>query len=172
MPVNAWMKIDNGETQGLISAGVQDLESVGGQRVEGHDDEILVWAYGSELDVPRDPASGQPTGKRVHKPVEITKTFDKSSPLLHQALSTGEKIGLVTIGFYRISAEGREEQYFTVKLEDALIVKIIGFMPNFQDPTKAHLQQMEKVFFTYRKITWEHVASGTEAEDDWRAPVA
>ena len=29
---------------------------------------------------PRDPASGLPTGKRMHKPIVITTTIDKSSP--------------------------------------------------------------------------------------------
>jgi type VI secretion system (T6SS) effector Hcp len=29
---------------------------------------------------PRDPASGLPTGKRMHKPFVITKEIDKSSP--------------------------------------------------------------------------------------------
>jgi Type VI secretion system effector, Hcp len=31
---------------------------------------------------PRDPASGLPTGKRMHKPITITKELDKSSPML------------------------------------------------------------------------------------------
>ena len=35
---------------------------------------------------PRDPASGLPTGKRMHKPITITKEIDKSSPLLSTKL--------------------------------------------------------------------------------------
>ncbi|MBL7976348.1 MAG: type VI secretion system tube protein Hcp [Candidatus Kapabacteria bacterium] len=31
---------------------------------------------------PRDPASGQATGKRQHSPIVLTKELDKSSPLL------------------------------------------------------------------------------------------
>ena len=33
---------------------------------------------------PRDPASGLPTGKRMHKPFVITKELDKATPLLYQ----------------------------------------------------------------------------------------
>lgn len=32
---------------------------------------------------PRDPASGLPTGKRMHKPFVITKELDKATPLLY-----------------------------------------------------------------------------------------
>ncbi|WP_252724590.1 type VI secretion system tube protein Hcp, partial [Acinetobacter baumannii] len=38
--------------------------------------------FNHEVIIPRDPQSGQPTGQRVHKPVVITKVFDKASPLL------------------------------------------------------------------------------------------
>lgn len=34
---------------------------------------------------PRDAASGLPTGKRMHKPLTITKELDKSSPMLYNA---------------------------------------------------------------------------------------
>ncbi|KEA24206.1 hypothetical protein BH79_29030 [Pseudomonas aeruginosa C0324C] len=47
--------------------------------------------------IPRDPQSGQPTGQRVHKPVVITKVFDKASPLLLAALTSGERLTKVEI---------------------------------------------------------------------------
>jgi len=37
---------------------------------------------------PKDPASGLPTGKRMHKPMLITKELDKSSPKLITNLGT------------------------------------------------------------------------------------
>ncbi len=36
----------------------------------------------SSIQSPRDPASGQATGKRQHSPIVLTKELDKSSPLL------------------------------------------------------------------------------------------
>ena len=37
---------------------------------------------------PRDPASGLPTGKRMHKPMPITKELDKSSPTIDESVSS------------------------------------------------------------------------------------
>ena len=65
----------------------------------------------------------------------ITKIFDKSSPLLYQALVTGERLN-VTIEWYRTSTEGTHEHYFSMALEDAVIVEITSYMPNAQDPTR------------------------------------
>lgn len=39
---------------------------------------------GNRLEIARDPASGLPTGKRMHKPFVITKELDKSSVILFQ----------------------------------------------------------------------------------------
>ncbi|WP_458024188.1 type VI secretion system tube protein TssD, partial [Pseudomonas aeruginosa] len=72
----------------------------------------------------RDPQSGQPTGQRVHKPVVITKVFDKASPLLLAALTSGERLTKVEIQWYRTSAAGTQEHYYTTVLEDAIIVDI------------------------------------------------
>ncbi|MEH6549310.1 MAG: type VI secretion system tube protein Hcp [Pseudomonadales bacterium] len=45
----------------------------------------------------RDAASGLPTGKRQHKPVTITKSIDKASPMLARALSSGAALTNVKI---------------------------------------------------------------------------
>lgn len=166
MPVPAYMKIE-GVTQGNITEGANSEESVGNIYQEEHADEILVQAFKHDISIPRDPQSGQPTGTRVHHPMVITKIFDKSSPLLYQALVTGERLN-VTIEWYRTSTEGTHEHYFSMALEDAVIVEITSYMPNAQDPDKAHFTHLEDVAFTYRKITWTHQVAGTEGSDDWR----
>ena len=170
MPTPAFMKIE-GSTQGLITAGAFTLESVGNVFVEGHEDEFIVQAFNHEVTIPRDPQSGQPTGQRVHQPMTITKVFDKSSPLLYQALTTGENLTTCELSWYRTSPTGSQEKYFTMKLEDAIIVNIRAMMPNCQDPGQAHFTHLEEISFAYRKISWDHVAGGTAASDDWRAPV-
>jgi type VI secretion system secreted protein Hcp len=145
------------------------MESVGNIYQEGHEDEILVEAFKHEVYTPTDSQSGQPTGPRVHKPLIITKVFDKASPLLYKALASGEKLPKVEVKWFRTSAEGRQEHYFTTKLEDAIITNITARMPNCQDPGQAHFTHLEDVSFTYRKIIWTHEVAGTEGEDDWRA---
>lgn len=170
MPTPAYMSIE-GTTQGNITAGCFTEDSVGNIYVEGHEDEVLVEAFRHELIIPRDPQSGQPTGQRVHQPVTITKVYDKSSPLLYQALCSGERMTKVKIKWYRTSPAGKQEHYFTHVLEDAVIVDINATMPNCQDPGQSHFTHLEEVSMTYRKITWEHVVAGTSGSDDWRSPI-
>ncbi len=170
MPTPAYLSIE-GTSQGSISAGCNTPDSVGNIYQEAHEDEILVEAYGHEITVPTDVQSGQTSGQRMHKPMVITKVFDKSSPLLAQALASGEKMTKCELIFYRTSMDGVQEQYYKIILEDAVITNIRAYMPNCQDPGMAHFTHLEDVAFTYRMITWEHIVAGTSASDDWRAPV-
>ena len=170
MPTPAYLSIE-GATQGNITEGAFTEDSVGNVYQEGHENEILVEAFSHTVTVPTDPQSGQPTGQRVHKPLTITKVFDKSSPMLYTALSTGERLPTCEIKWYRTSSQGTQQHYFTIKLEDAIITNITARMPNCQDPSQAHFTHLEDVSFSYRKITWTHEIGSTSGEDDWRAPV-
>ncbi len=167
MPTPAYMTIE-GELQGLITSGTFTEESVGNIYQEGHEDQILVEAFNHNITLPRDPQSGQPSGQRVHGPVQITKVFDKSSPLLYSALTSGERMSKCKIDWFRTSVTGTQEHYFSIELEDAIIVDIRANMPNCQDPAQAHFTHLEEISFTYRKITWTHEVSGTSGHDDWR----
>ena len=167
MATPAYMSV-TGEKQGLITAGAFTADSVGNIYQEGHEDQVMVQAFSHQVIIPRDPQSGQPTGQRVHKALCITKVFDKSSPLLLSALTSGEKMSEVTIEWYRTSASGTQELYYTTKLEDAIIVEIKDYMHNCQDPANSHFTHLEDVHFTYRKITWTHEVCGTTGSDDWR----
>lgn len=170
MPTPAYLAIE-GSTQGNITQGALTADSVGNIWQEAHQDEILVEAFSHTVMVPTDPQSGQPTGQRVHRPLTITKVYDKSSPLLYQALTSGERLTKVEIKWYRTTMEGQQEHYFSHELEDAVIVDITARMPNCQDPGQAHFTHLEDVTMTYRKITWTHQVAGTSGSDDWRAPL-
>ena len=100
MATPAYMSI-TGTKQGLITAGAFTEDSVGNTYQEGHEDQVMVQGFNHEVIIPRDPQSGQPTGQRVHKPVVITKVFDKASPLLLAALTSGERLTKVEIQWYR-----------------------------------------------------------------------
>jgi type VI secretion system secreted protein Hcp len=171
MPTPAYMTIE-GANQGAITQGNFTEESVGNIWQEAHKDEILVEGFQHKLLIPRDPQSGQPTGQRVHQPLVITKVYDRCSPLLYNALTSGERLTKVRLKWYRTSATGQQEHYFTHELEDAVIVDITAHMPNCQDPGQAHFTHLEEVSFTYRKITWTHEVCSTTGTDDWRAPIS
>lgn len=166
MPIPAYMTIE-GEKQGDISAGALSEESVGTLSQEDHEDEIMIEAMSHDIYLPRDRHSGQPSGQAVHNPLKITKIFDKSSPLLYNALVSGESL-TVEITWYRTSAEGTQEEYFTHTLEDARVVNINAVMPNCLDPAMESFTHMEEVSFSYKGITWAHEA-GTEGSTTWGA---
>jgi type VI secretion system secreted protein Hcp len=96
--------------------------------------------------------------------------MDKCSPLLYRALTSGERLPKVEMKFYRTSAQGTMEHYFTMTLEDAIITDITAYMPNCQDPGQAHFTHLEDVQFTYRKLTKTHEVASTSESDDWRRP--
>ncbi len=169
MPTPAYMTIE-GRTQGNITQNAFTEDSVGNIWQEGHENEVLVQAFKHNVMIPRDPRSGQPTGQRVHQPMTVTKIFDKASPLLYNALCSGEVLPKVEIKWYRTAASGAQEHYFNILMEDAIIVDIQGYMPNCRDPANAAFTHLEDVSFSYRKITWDHDVAGTSGSDDWRAP--
>ena len=103
MATPAYMSV-TGEKQGLITAGAFTADSVGNTYQEGHEDQVMVQAFSHDVIIPRDPQSGQPTGQRVHKPVVITKVYDKASPLLQAALTSGERMSEIVIQWFRTSA--------------------------------------------------------------------
>jgi len=138
-----------GENQGRIEGSCD---------IEGREGSIIVYAMEHEISVPTD-SSGLPTGKRIHHPLTITKEIDKSSPKLHQALVTGERLDHVVIKFYRIDPTGVQEHYYTIRLEDGKIISI--------EPWDSQGKKFENVSFIYQRIIWTWEPEGIEAEDSW-----
>jgi type VI secretion system secreted protein Hcp len=160
MPVPAHMTLE-GENQGKIE---------GSCTIQGREGTILVQAFDHQVYIPRDRQTGASTGNRVHNPMTIVKSYDKSSPKLYQALASGEKMKTVEVKWYRIDPKGKQEHYFTTALEDATLVSIKPTMPNCLSPTSEPFMHMEEVSFTYRKAKWKWEPDGIESEDDWQAP--
>ena len=149
MSTPAFMYLE-GSTQGNITAGTFTEASVGNIYVEGHENEMMCQAAAHHLSIPRDPQSGQPTGQRVHDTFSITKVVDKCSPLLYQALTTGERLTKCRFKMYRTSVSGTQEHFFTIELQDAIIVDMHFELPHCQDASKALYTAMELVSFSYR----------------------
>lgn len=170
MPTPAYISI-HGQTQGHITKGAFTGDSVGNVYEEGHEDEILAQEVDHLISTPTDPQSGQPSGQRVHKPLIFTSALSKASPMLYQALATCEMLPTVEVKLFRTSTDGKQEHFFTTKLEDATVVEIHTVLPHAQDSDNANYTQLIKTSLAYRKVSWSHVVAGTEASDDWRKPV-
>lgn len=164
MALNAYLKI-KGEKTGEIKGSVTQ---------KGRENTIMVVAYAHEMYSPRDAASGLPTGKRMHKPLTITKEIDKSSPLIYNALVNNERLTEFELRFWRPSPKGTgaEQQFFTIKLTNANVSQVYEYMLDNKIAENMKFPPMEMVSFTYQKITWTYEDGGITAEDDWEAPVA
>ena len=158
IPANMWVI---GQNQGPIE---------GSTTQQGREGSIIVNALTHSIDVPTDPQTGKPSGNRMHSPFKIHKAFDKSSPKLYLALTTAERLSGVKIKFYQYAPTGLQVHYFTIELQDAVIVAISPFLPETLVPENEGYSHMETVSFTYTKIKWIHEIEGTESEDEWSAP--
>jgi type VI secretion system secreted protein Hcp len=162
MALNAYMYL-KGQKQGNINGSVTQ---------KGHENSIAVHAASHSVVVPRDPQSGLPTGKRMHKPFVVTKEIDKSSPLLYLALATNEN--LPTCQFQYSAATpvaGIEKQIYTIMLTNANIASIDHRMYNNLEPGMANLPVQEEIAFTYQKIQWTWADGSVTSSDDWEARV-
>ena len=128
--------------------------------------EVIGYSHG--IISPRDPATGQATGKRQHEPIVIQKEIDRSSPLLFKALVQNDIIPSLELKLFRPNptGDGTSQNYFTIVLTNAH-VSSISKSQNL-DPSRP----VEDVAFVYQRISWKWVDGGVTAEDDWEAPVA
>ncbi len=162
MALNAYLKL-KGQKSGDIKGSVTQ---------KGREGKIMVIACDHEIISPRDAASGLPTGKRMHKPIVITKELDKASPLLYNILCHNENIPEWELQFWtpQLSAAtgvGAEKQHYTIKLTNANIASIHFRMLNNKNPELMRYTEFEEVTFTYQKIEWTWTDGGITAGDDW-----
>ncbi|NOQ30571.1 MAG: type VI secretion system tube protein Hcp [Helicobacteraceae bacterium] len=160
----------------MAMTGYLTLEGTNQGKIEGdvtqkgREKSILVYGIEHAIEIPKDTHTGMPTGQRIHMPFCITKHLDQSSPKIMQAVTSGEHMKTFELKYFRINDKGQEEHYYTVKLENAIVVgtkhtKLLTFLPENKP-----YHDMEDVCFTYEKITTTYEPSGIEAEDNWKEP--
>jgi type VI secretion system secreted protein Hcp len=92
----------HGATQGDFKGDSLNPRRTG--RIDGLD-------FEPEIESPRDPATGQASGKRQWKPIAIVKRWSASSPQFLQALATNEVLSTVDLEFESVDASGKEVSY-------------------------------------------------------------
>jgi len=126
-----------------------------------HDKWIPVFAFTMGVASPRDPASGQATGKRQYQPLTIVKAWGPASPQGLTACATNEVLTEVDLEFTRPTPTGQEVVYQTVKLTQATFVQIARFTgrPDGSEdtPTSGHggpgnMMELERWAFSFRQI--------------------
>jgi type VI secretion system secreted protein Hcp len=146
-----------GELQGAIDGSCDML---------GREGTILVQAVDHTVEVPTD-EGGVATGRRVHRPLTITKEIDKSTPMLLQALCSNERLSELTLDWYRVDETGGQELYFSIRMKSAYVTRVHPWLPNALDKDVAGLRHMEDVSFVYESIRWTWEPDGIEFEDSW-----
>ena len=143
----------------------------GGVVQKGLEGSMEVASAHHELVSPRDPATGQASGKRQHRPLTIVKTVDRATPQLYKALINNQVLPTCTLKFF-VLVGGVPKNLYTIKLTNASVasVELTKGDVRFQ---QGRLGEFEEVTFTYQKIEWTFL-NGTTAItqlDNWSDPV-
>ena len=136
---------------------------VGPCLVSGREGAIELKSFTHNVNIPVDGNTGKLTGTRIHMPVMFQKGFDRVTPFLFRALSTGRTLQSATIKMYQINEAGLEQEYFNIIMEN---VKITSITPDLYPGanTGTHL---ETVLIRYEKITWKHCDGNVIYSDAW-----
>jgi type VI secretion system secreted protein Hcp len=138
-----------GATQGDLAGAVT---------ADGFKGQIQVNSVVFGVGSPHDVATGRPSGRRVARPVKITKPFDRSSPLLHRSAVTNESLTTVEIS-YVVEGQGHKS-YATLTLTNAMI-------QDFQNEASFTGVAVESISLTYTKVEFTWKDGGITSTDDW-----
>ena len=139
---------------------------------------MAVLAFTMGVNSPRDPATGQATGKRQYQPVTIVKAWGAASPQGLAACTTNEVLTEVDLEFIRPSPTGQEVVYQTVRLTNASLSQIARFTgrPDGSEdtPSSGHtgtavMMELERWAFTFQKIEIHDNDGNTSFTDSWSA---
>ena len=147
-----------GKQQGDISAGCSTPESMGNKCQEAHLNEIMVLSYTHQM------TNVANLDRATHGPVIITKNIDKSSPLLAQALAQREAV-TCKIDFYRTTSNGSQEKFYSVEIQDAVIIDLMVMTPHVTQDNEA--EPSEQLAIRYGDISWTHHIAGTSGYSYW-----
>jgi type VI secretion system secreted protein Hcp len=156
----------------LTVVGQKSGQIKGGVTQKGREDQIQVLEVSHSIVSPRDPASGLPTGKRMHKPFTVSILADRAYPILYSALCTNENLKSVILKAWQLpisptTGVTNEVQAYTITLTNASIASIE--MELGKDPITGQTKSQLVVSFTYQRIEWVWTSGGITAMDDWQS---
>jgi type VI secretion system secreted protein Hcp len=157
MPIAAYCEFFDADGN-LIEGSVQKT---------GREGFCEIMEFEHSVRIPFDSQRGQLTGVRNHKPAQLTKEYDKASPILYDCLCNGKTIAL-NIHWFKIDDTGTEVEYFTHTLEGGKIQDIRSYMPNTKDPQKETFTHMEVVSVMYNTIEWLFTDGNIAYKDSWQ----
>lgn len=157
----------------MVVKGQKSGEIKGGAGSKGNEGKIEIAGLNSEVMSPRDPQSGLPTGRRLHKPLYVAYKLDKSVPLMWNVLCTNENLSSVTIDVWQSSHKGSQSHSAGQGLQKTYEIKLTNAnAAMMEQQTIENGQVFVIIGFTYQKIEWTWIDGGLSANDDWEARVS
>jgi len=135
--------VSGGGTTFLKIDGIEGESTQKDHKGEIQIDSFSVGAQGSQSIGSQ--SSGAGAGKVSIQSFSITKTLDKSSPLLFQAAATGKHFKDATLSFSH-KAGGKEQTYLKFDFQNVLISSV-------QDGSSGGGQPTEQVTFAFQKVS-------------------
>jgi type VI secretion system secreted protein Hcp len=169
MALSSFFSETTGEKQGKFKGGVIQ---------KGREGWIEIIESSHQIVSPRDPASGQATGKRSHKPGRYRMYYDQSLPQWYQALVYNEALKSVTIAYFSpnklgtAGGAGVETLTYEIKLTNAFVSAVEFHMPNNKNPDLMKYENTLSVELVYQKIEGTWKLGNKVWQDDWNAPNA
>jgi len=135
-----------------------------------HADKLVGLSFHYSVGVPRDPASGMPTGRRTHQPVSFVKEWGAATPQFQQAMISNESFKSVLFEFIKTSPKsGQEYVFHTIKLGTAMITEIQQYVDPAGTPGQpTDTGPLEKISFTFQRIEIENIDGQTSVVDEVR----
>ena len=124
--------------------------------------------FALEVDSPIDMATGQASGKRQWRPIEITKKRGASSPQFLQALVTNEVLSTVLLEFEAVLKDGMEGTYYVIQLTDALVTGVRQYIGSARGESTVDTLELERIALTFRQITCTYKDGNITSIDEWK----
>lgn len=154
-----------GQKQGLIRLWYNPFTEIDGVSLTDYgwvDD--FAWSVIS----PRDPASGLPTGKRMHRPVSLRLRRSDATLLLGMALTGNENLTSVRLKWFGLDPDdGSHTPIQDLWLMNANVASFSMYTISEQGQLVTYVD----VTMTYQKIGIEDPVNGVSYLDDWETPV-
>lgn len=139
----------------FVSATAANQGAIKGESSQpGKEHQIAALALDYVLTSPRDVATGQATGKRLHSPLSIVKEWGAATPQLFHALFRNETLKTVEIDCYGVDLQGKEGLVHKVKLTNALVTSIRQVTRGLRG--LSGVRDLETVAFSFGQI--EHLS--------------
>jgi type VI secretion system Hcp family effector len=136
--------------------GLPAAQNAVGQMTLTGESPVPITDFEADVTQPLDAASGLATGKRVHKPVTITRAIDSLMPKLVPAAETNKPYAQLVVELQRTNAEGKPETYAKYTFGNVRVILV-------EDSGAGGSELSERLQLVYQSL---EVQAGTNVAQD------